>query len=76
VVGEFKQLDRTHFEMRVRNHQMAQAIAARAVARIGLNQKIGQASHAFVMQDVTTAHFDFAVPPNAEVIVKYTVEEK
>jgi len=28
------------------------------------------------MHDVTTAHFDFAVPPNAEVIVKYTVEEK
>jgi hypothetical protein len=76
VVGEFKQLDRTHFEMRVRNHQMAQTISARAVARVGLQQKIGQASHAFVMHDVTTAHFDFAVPPNAEVVVRYTVEEK
>ena len=76
VVGEFKQLDPTHFEMRVRNHQMAQTIGARAVARIGLKQKIGPASLVFVMQDVTTAHFDFAVPPNGEVIIKYTVEEK
>jgi hypothetical protein len=76
VVGEFKQLDPTHFEMRVRNHKMTDTIAARAVARVGMNQKIGPASHAFVMHDVTTAHFDFAVPPNAEVVVKYTVEEK
>ncbi len=76
VVGDFKQFDRTHFEMRVRNHQMAQTIGVRAVARVPLVQKIKQASHAFVMHDVTTAHFDFAVPPNAEVVVKYTVEEK
>jgi hypothetical protein len=76
VVGEFKQLDRTHFEMRVRNHQMTQTVSVRAIARIAPQQKIGQPSHAFVMHDVGTAHFDFAVPPNAEVIVKYTVEEK
>jgi hypothetical protein len=76
VVGEYKQLDATHFEMRVRNHQMAQAVSARCVARIGPEYKIGPASHAFLMPDVNTAHFDFAVPPNAEVIVRYTVEKK
>jgi hypothetical protein len=74
VVGAFKQLDPTHFEMRVRNHKMTDAIAARAVAHIGLQQKIIRASHAFVMHDVTTAHFDFAVPPNAEVVINYTAE--
>jgi hypothetical protein len=74
VVGEFKQLDPTHFEMRVRNHKMTDTIAVRAVARIGMQQKIVRASHAFVMQDVTTAHFDFPVPPNAEVVVNYTAE--
>lgn len=76
VVGDYKQLDPTHFEMRVRNHKMTDTIAARAVVRIGMNQKITRASHAFVMHDVTTAHLDFAVPPNAEVVVNYTVEEK
>ncbi len=76
VVGDYKQLDPTHFEMRVRNHKMTDTIAARAVVRIGMNQKITRASHDFVMHDVTTAHLDFAVPPNAEVVVNYTVEEK
>jgi hypothetical protein len=72
VVGQFKQLDPTHFEMRVRNHQR-NAIRVRAVARLGLGQSIAQASRGFVMHDVTTAHFDFEVPPNSEQVIKYTV---
>ena len=75
VVGELKQTDPTHFEMRVRNHQAA-AVNVRAVVRVGLGQKIGQASSGFVMHDVTTAHFDFGVRPNAQEILRYTVEGK
>lgn len=75
VAGELKQLDRTHFEMRVRNHKMTD-IQVRAVARVAPQQKITQASHAFVMHDVGTAHFDFPLRPNVEEVIKYTVEEK
>ena len=73
VVGQFRQLDPTHFEMRLRNHR-PEAIDVRAVARVGLGQKIVQASSAFVMHDATTAHFDVGVRPNAEEVIKYTVE--
>jgi len=75
VVGDQKQLDPTHFEMRVRNHQTS-AVNVRAVVRIHLGQKIAQASSGFIMHDVTTAHFDFGVRPNAQEIIRYTVEGK
>src|SRR5262249_5810376 len=73
VVGQFRQLDKTHFEMRVRNHR-PEAINVRAVATIGLGQTIAQASSGFVMHDATTAHFDFAVRPNSEEVIKYRGE--
>jgi hypothetical protein len=73
VVGQIRQIDPTHHEMRIRNHQ-PKAIRARAVAHIGLGQSIAQASSAFAMYDATTAHFDFELQPNSEQIIKYTVE--
>jgi hypothetical protein len=73
VVGQIRQIDRTHYEMRVRNHQPA-AINVRAVAHLGLGQSIAQASSVFVMHDATTAQFDFELRPNAEQVITYTVE--
>jgi hypothetical protein len=76
VVGEFKHVDPTHFEMRVRNHRLGQPINVRAVADVRLGQKVKQASRPFVMHDVTTAHFDFPLRANAEEVIRYEIEGK
>ncbi|HKI33187.1 MAG TPA: hypothetical protein VKA46_15150 [Gemmataceae bacterium] len=75
VVGEFKQVDPTHFEMRLRNHKTTD-VQVRAVGRIQLGQKVAESSLPFVMHDATTAHFDFPLRANAQQVIRYTIEGK
>ena len=42
VVGEFKQLDPTHFEMRVRNHRMAQTVGVAPWPASGWGRRSGR----------------------------------
>jgi hypothetical protein len=75
IVGEVRQTGPNAYEIRVRNHK-AEEVQVRAVARVGAEQRINQATHGFTMHDVGTAHFDFALKGNSEQIIRYSVEEK
>jgi hypothetical protein len=73
VVADYRDVDPTHREVRVRNHKNAD-IRVRVVVRFYLGQKLTQASLPFTMHDATAAHFDFPLRANTEQTLRYAIE--
>jgi hypothetical protein len=74
VAGEFRQTDPTHFEMHVRNHR-AEEVRVRAVAHLRPGQQVVLASLPARPHDATTVHFEFALKPDSEQVITYTLSE-
>jgi hypothetical protein len=72
VTGAFRETARDRGEMRVRNHK-EHAVQVRAVAHLPLGRQLLQASLPATPHDATTVFFDFALPPNAEQVITYTI---
>jgi hypothetical protein len=63
----------TTYEMRIRNHKTEQ-IRVRAVARLGFIGTITKSTLPFQREDPETVHFDFALNPNTEQVITYTIQ--
>jgi hypothetical protein len=75
VVGEQSETVPRQLRIAVRNHK-TEEIQVRVVVTLVLGDTIAQASLPFQMHDAQTAWFDFALKPNAEQVITYTVREK
>jgi hypothetical protein len=86
VVGEHRQMSleylqvpridryRTTYEIRVRNHK-AEPVEVRAFARrLGRGDTLPPATMPHHRKDTATAYFDFRLGPNAEQVIRYTIE--
>jgi hypothetical protein len=71
VVGEFKQLGKDNYSIRVRNHKSS-AVQVRSVIDLALGQTL-TSPHEFVMNGVQRAQFDFTLKPNSEETILFTV---
>ena len=71
VVGEFKQLGKDNYSIRVRNHKSS-AIQVRSVIQLALGQTLTSPQH-FEMNGVQRAQFEFALKPNTEETILFTV---
>jgi hypothetical protein len=70
VVGEFKQLSKDNYSIRMRNHKSSE-IQVRSVIQLALGQTLTSPHH-FEMNGVDKAYFDFTLKPNTEETILFT----
>ncbi len=71
VVGEFKQVSKNDYSIKVRNHKSS-AVQVRSAIQLALGQTITSPHH-FEMNGVDRAYFDFPLKPNTEETILFTI---